>query len=514
MIRESCANDEGNERQERGPRLRIKHLWLGLPVFLLICKASVFPLPLLDFWWHLKMGEVIASTGSIPRTDIFSFTAAGQPFIIHNWLAEVIYYGVYRTGGFPLLIGFNVLLLVAALLPVCYLCRKATVELWIAVASAGLAAFGMFCNMRPQVFSFVLFSLFLWALADYRDRRRDWLWALPPLMALWVNLHGAFVVGLGLMALILVCETTRSLMTRAGSNRLSKLQLAKLGIVLLLCAIATLANPEGYSVYTYISTVLHDPSSQLFVIEWQPPRIDTIQGALLFYLPFFLSIVILIYAKEAPNLTDLALFLCFAAFGLTATRNSIWFLLVNSPLVARFLTSTGWPKSLPILRRGRRGTVSYEWLNYLILGMATVIIIMFSPWLQPRLFQTSLLEAKTPVAAVDYIEKSSMEGNIFHPQIYGDYLIWRLWPRHRAYFDGRVHLYGEGFVRNYQRIFRDTHWEELLEKQNIRHLLLDKDGDARWGSERLIKEARESGRWRLLYEDELSALLEKVRIED
>src|SRR5258708_40173713 len=76
-----------------------RHLWLGLPVFVLLWKNFLFPLPVLDFWWHLKLGEVIAATRSIPRVDVFSFTAAEKPFIVQNWLTEVVYYGLYRAGG-------------------------------------------------------------------------------------------------------------------------------------------------------------------------------------------------------------------------------------------------------------------------------------------------------------------------------------------------------------------------------------------------------------------------------
>jgi hypothetical protein len=80
----------------------MEHLWLGIPVFVLLWISFILPIPLLDFWWHLKMGEVIATTRSIPRTDIFSFTAAGHPFVAQNWLAELIFYWTYKIGGIPL----------------------------------------------------------------------------------------------------------------------------------------------------------------------------------------------------------------------------------------------------------------------------------------------------------------------------------------------------------------------------------------------------------------------------
>lgn len=86
------------------PRLRIEHLWLAVPILLVTCFGFLLKLRLVDFWWHLKIGEIIVNTRAIPRTDLFSFTAAGEPFVLQNWLVEVLYYLTYRAGGLPLLV--------------------------------------------------------------------------------------------------------------------------------------------------------------------------------------------------------------------------------------------------------------------------------------------------------------------------------------------------------------------------------------------------------------------------
>src|SRR5207247_2507188 len=137
-----------------GLKLTIEHLWLGVPVFVLLWKCFLFPIPTLDFWWHLKMGELMATTRSIPRVDVFSFTAAGKIFIVQNWLAELLYYGVFHLGGLPLIVFFNAVLLVAAYLLIYRLCLEATTSLRTAAVVTVFAALGSICNTRPQVFSF------------------------------------------------------------------------------------------------------------------------------------------------------------------------------------------------------------------------------------------------------------------------------------------------------------------------------------------------------------------------
>jgi len=509
--------------------VRIEHLWLSLPIILVVWKSFLHPLRVLDFWWHLKAGEVIVTTRSIPKTDLFSFTAAGKPFILQNWLTEALYYVVYRLGDLPLLVAMNTVLLVAALVPVYRLSWELSghrLRLSALVTFMAALSLAIYSNMRPQVVSFAFFALFYWVLSGYRHRRRDLLWTLPLLMALWVNLHGAFVLGIGLMGAFLGGEAVRRLIHGPQADALSASELRKLVLILVLTLLATLVNPETYRVYAYVASVQADRASQLLVAEWQAPQIDRLEGILIFFGPFFVTLLALMCAAQRPDFTELTLFLGFAAFALTARRNGIWFVLVATPIVARYLPTIGWMELVASLRRFRlvdglinrferreRRSVPVRYgLNTLIAGGLLVITGLLSPWVHPRLgierLGTTLWEPKTPVGAVDFIQEHNLQGNIFHPQIYGDYLIWRLWPRQRSFFDGRVHLFGESFVRNYLLTWHDRHWEERLEPYNIRYLLLSKDEE---NNQQMIESARASPRWRLRYEDEHSILFEKVR---
>jgi hypothetical protein len=490
---------------------KLKHLWMGLPFFLMLLKGFIMTIPLFDFWWHLKMGQIIVEKSGIPRTDLFSFTAAGKLFVVQNWLAEIFFYGLFRIGGVPFIVFANSTLLAFVLIPIHCICRKATGSLAASVFSVSLVAICIQSNVRPQIFSFLLFAIYYWLLVSYCDGKQNRIWCLPVLMIFWVNLHGAFVLGLALISLILVCEIVRAFSANEES-KLNSRQLCTLGIVLALCAASTLANPSGYRVYNYIGAVVNDPSSRQFVSEWQPPVVDTIQGAFLFYIPFFILTFVLIGAKNRPTLTELALYGAFSIFGMTATRNSTWFLIIAAPIIARYLSKMEYwglfrkPKHDSGLFRVQHTPARKESLvlNFAILIGLLAFLFVQSPWLQ----KNRLLDPKTPVEAMEYIDKHSLSGNIFHPQAYGDYLIWRLWPGQKSFFDGRVHLFDESFVKSYQQIMMDSHWEELLAKYQIRYLLLAK---GKSGSEemRIINQARSSPGWWLLYEDSLSVILEK-----
>src|SRR5258708_22412070 len=104
ITRQQFAGLSKSAHQPVGLRITMEHLWLAVPVFVLLSNSFRFPIPLTDFWWHLRMGEVIATTRSIPRVDIFSFTAGGHAFIVQNWLAELIFYWTYKLGGLPFIV--------------------------------------------------------------------------------------------------------------------------------------------------------------------------------------------------------------------------------------------------------------------------------------------------------------------------------------------------------------------------------------------------------------------------
>jgi hypothetical protein len=509
------------------PKVTIEHLWLGLPIALTASFGFLLKLRLVDFWWHLKAGEIIVTTRSLPQTDLFSYTCAGKQFVLQNWLVEALYYLMYRAGGLELLVFVNALLLVLALLPIYHLCRLSTASLRLSVLISLLPAVLLlyFGSVRSQVFSFILFGVFYWVLSAYRNRRRDLLWSMPVLMALWVNLHGGFVLGLGLIGLVLVCEAVRRVINGPISTVLSVGEIGRLGLFFVVTTLASLANPWGYKIYTYARSVAGTPYSRSQVLEWQVPVVNDLEGFILFYGPFFLTLLVLVYAKLKPDLTELALFLAFTIFALMAVRNAVWFVLISAPLLARYLPAVDYSGFLEPLRRFRHIDALVRWvasrkgiaapiryrLNRQIAVLMLTIIVMVSPWVYPHLgnpvFGNTLWEKTTPVAAMDFIQQQGLTGNIFHPQIYGDYLIWRLWPQQRSFIDGRVHLFDDAVIQNYRLVFRDSHWADHLAQYDIKYLLLSKGEE---DNRMMMDAARGSAGWRVLYEDEQSVLFERA----
>src|SRR3981081_2788619 len=57
-----------------------------------------------DFWWHLRTGQLILDSHALVGTDPFTYTAAGHQWVMHEWLTEVMFAGLYRVGGLGLVV--------------------------------------------------------------------------------------------------------------------------------------------------------------------------------------------------------------------------------------------------------------------------------------------------------------------------------------------------------------------------------------------------------------------------
>ncbi len=94
-------------RTENPPSIRLLQRVSSFPVMLagllvvlaVLTVRSRFDDP--DMWWHLKTGEIIWTTHTIPTTDLFSYTTNHHAYVAHEWLSQVLIYGAYKFGGYP-----------------------------------------------------------------------------------------------------------------------------------------------------------------------------------------------------------------------------------------------------------------------------------------------------------------------------------------------------------------------------------------------------------------------------
>lgn len=446
----------------------------------------VLALPLFnpDLFWHLNAGRWVSANGSVPRTDPFSFTMAGQPWLDFEWLFQVLVYAVHSVSGLWGLRVFKAALLGASFLPVAALLRDRAVgatgrALALAFWSAAVLSQS---DLRPDLFSLLFFALLLRRLDA---ERYSWLFSLP-LFALWSNLHAGFALGLCLYA-------ARILALLWERRPVSRALWLEAGVALP----ATLLNPLGPAVWRAL--YLHGEQAARigrYVQEWGPLTWRApLQWPLLAALLVFTAAV-LHRGRQLPP------FLALVAVPLAvATALSVRFGLFFAAAGAALLFSAG-AKAAP-----RHAVALLAALTALMAWPLSRV-----PWL------ASFAETYVARRAVDFVaEQPALRGlRLFNTYEWGGYLGWRR-PGEPVFGDGRYLFHGQ--LPELEAALRTaSDMEDFVARHRLDGLLI-KNYPARLPTKRLYKDgsSREflrpwhlfvlpRERWALVYFDEQSLL--------
>ncbi|MBU0492519.1 MAG: hypothetical protein KKA73_19945 [Chloroflexi bacterium] len=501
-----------NERAGRSP---LDPVWVLAALGGIFAFVSTHPIRPQDFWWHVRVGQIVAGTGTVPATDLFSFTAAGQPYAYQNWLAGLLFYGTYRVGGLELVVLMQALAITLAYGLILWLCWRIAGHVRLAVLATLLAAvvgIGNW-NVRPQTFSILLFAVFLVILTRYCRGERAGIALLPVLMVAWVNLHGAFMLGFALPVLVLAGETGKRLVRWQGSTCLSWRNLGLLTIVAVLLFLAMLVNPRGPLIYSYVGELQTNTAVQGLMAEWVPTDIRTPAGLAFLGVAGLVALLLVLRGRRTDP-ADLLIYGAFLWLGVSAVRNQLWLGLVAAPLVAGYGPAVwpavkSWLDGLPgldrWLARPRKPAPARPWINAAFAFLLTLAIVASLPWVKVNLplpeAKRPVVSPETPLGAVAFIQQSGWTGHLFHFMDYGSYLIWAA-PDVPVFVDTRIELYPGTVWDDYLAITLACHdWEDRLSDWGIDMLMLD-----RAGQPLLIGVAEASPNWERRYEDETTII--------
>src|SRR5512132_2945138 len=302
--------------RDEGPWLTVPRLWLVVLLGAIgVMGLSRMP-SAVDLAYHVKAGELMVAEHTLPRTDALAWTTAGRPWLDQNWGAQLLLYGIWRLGGFPLLTVVNALLAVASWGLVAAACRQRTSNLRVIAWAilVGYATAAATFSVRPQMFSLLLFAAELYLLEAARARPRIAL-AIPLLMPLWANLHGAFIVGIGLLAIEALAAAWRR--DRPGAVRYLLVTVASVA--------GLLVNPWGVRVLGYALSVPANRVVSGMISEWGPTNVRELPGVLV--LPAVGVLVVALVRAAAPQQVPEQLLRMVLLGGLAfwAVRGVAWF---------------------------------------------------------------------------------------------------------------------------------------------------------------------------------------------
>jgi len=462
-----------------------------------------------DLWWSLALGRAVWQAGALPSAEPLAYTPAPGAYIQGQWRADVLLYGTYLLGGFALLVVLRAAI-VAVVFGLLYVgCRRAgavpavaglCTVLALPLVNVGLA-------LRPQLFALVPFVLYLEA-TRRPCRTGAALYALPLVMVFWANVHGSFLLGLGLVALALVGQLLDLLAAGAGGRIVANGGLRRLGGVLVASSLAPLVSPHGLRALEYLRSLLtvspgHRQLGGLLT-EWLPTSLATPGGV-----PFFVSLVVLLLvlyvnarwrtgrprAAFGLGTAEAARLLTFAWLALRWIRAIVWWGLVLPAPLAGLLQRALVGKPAGPAPPGRPA------LNRLLLGLTLVLAVGSLPWWRARLpglapEARAVVEPSPLAAAADLVLPDARAGHVFHYIAWGGYLAWRLGPSQRIFVDGRYEAYRPEVFDDYARISAaEPGWDARLAGYGVGQLVL-----SRTGQPGLVEAVARSPAWQPVFE--------------
>ena len=520
------ANQDQTNLSGRTPSRLGRYLFfaLGAIALLYALVAGLQTVFDADIWWQLATGRWIAQHHRIFSTDVFSYTASGQPWIYPVGSA-LLFYGVYLLDGYSLLswLGAAVCVGTFALL----LRRGSAFTAALAIVAVPLIA--MRSTPRAEIFTAILFAAFLSLLWENYETGRARLWLLPLLMVAWVNFHLGFISGLGLMAAFVGFEVLE-LPFSAERRRAALGRLKRALPWYAATTVATLVNPWGWGLYTAI--IRQDRAmaqhSQM-IAEWSKGKWNwsgsipsfsqqPMQNALtmLMMIGVLAAFVAMFRGRFGPAILLLgALYESMRYIRMEALTACV-VVLVGGVVLAEAASQM----SRRIADWRVRSAIAIAAAAF----FAVIAVVRGAAYVTDRVnlagnsssdFGIGLAQW-LPQGAADFINREKLPANIFNTYNIGGFTTWALGQNYRDYIDGRAIPFGPDAIPNEERLLvtplDSPEWQKEADQHNINTMILPiSDGEIALSQ---VPELCYSENWKPVYLDEVSLVLVRRKPEN
>ena len=485
--------------------------WLSPIVFVLAVGVlggvvGFTPLRSLDYWWHLRTGELIVETGAVPRADPYTYTVPEAPWTDLHWTFQLALHGLHRAGGHQavrLAKGVCVLALLAVLGAINWRRSRAAVTS-LALGSMVMASASRLME-RPELPSFLLLALVLALLERHRRVRDGWVFAIVPLQLLWANLHGSFAIGIAVSAMALAGELLQPWIRR--DQALERDVARDLALVIALSIAVSVLNPNGLDalLLTFEQLGMIGPAERRNVFgRWVTelrPTLAAADGVTRLAAAGGLALAAMALNARRLRPFDALLFMAFFVLALGAQRNVALLALATTPITVHnlneFLDRRRFPK-------WGLHAAAVAVFCLLLFSIAKQVKEQGAVW-DP----SAVLQHRFPEAAADWITRESPDGPIYHSMRDGGYLIWRLYPEYRGMVDGRLEVFGaERYAPLSARVSgRPGGFRQLDEVHHFGVVLLNHQV---YRDLKLLQWLHRNPEWRLVELDEIAALFVRV----
>jgi hypothetical protein len=452
-----------------------------------------------DTGWHIRNGERMIDTRSVPRLDPFSFGSGEHPWFAWEWLSDVLFAALFRRAGLKAVAWFCGIVIAASvsLLLRHMLWRSIGMHIAFPLAVLTAGASSIHYLARPHVLGWLLFAMVAWMVDRDRAVADRWFWALPVIFLVWANLHGSFLAGLAMLGLRIV-ET----LLRSGERVFLKRAATGFGV----SAAATLCNPYGWRLHAHAIEFLRSGWIQTWVEEFQSPSFRS-QSMLFYELLLIAGAAALPWLLRRKEIYPCCAILLWAHESLASVRHVPLYCMAASPFIGSWLQNS-WQKRASGCRPGSLArtvdAINLTW--WPCCSGYTVWPWFLAAWLAAHGAGAAFPANKFPVCVVQRNSLRLASGSpqrVFSSDQWSDYLIFQLFPSVRVYFDGRSDFFGPWRGKSYVELMRgETDSPFILDREGVQWALLPND----WPLTGLL---RRSSQWRVADADAQAVLFER-----
>ncbi len=493
-----------------------------------------------DFWWHIANGRYTITSGTLPEKDPFCFTSIleenknplpeWENFILKQyWLSQIIFYLIYDYSGVAGIIILRSFLLIILLVLVFWQLQKWSVSFPIAFLFTFIVFIATLKNTgeRPVLFTILFTALTFFLIEDFREKKKKRILLLIPLMLLWCNLHGGFIIGIAVIAAYMFGEGIKFFLKKVDYSRQEVLLFFGVSI---LAIGASLINPTGWDAF-FISInipfkykVIHENIQEYFSpFNFFKSKIYPLPYEYAF-LVFLLPVILLLRIKKI-DLSHLIVLLIFLIPSISARRFMIYYVIIGAMILGKEFDTL-----IKSLLKKRLSAVSYQKIIALLTLVALLSSVVFFAGniYSYEGFKFDVANNySVPVGAVDFIEKNNLSGNMFNDYGYGGYISWRLYPHKKTFIDTRtlnIPVRMEyGWIVNALEIIdinknasekkNDPLWKMLFNHYDINYVVLSVVNPISQIYP-LIFELIESDEWIPVYSDQMSVIFVKNNLRN
>lgn len=409
-----------------------------------------------DLWAKLAIGASVWQ-GHFMRHDVFAFTQTLPQYIDHEWGAGFVFYSLLKMFGPQALMALKIILAIGALGFALLTGRKqgcdVNILLLLAIPAAVCILPAYIPVLRSHTFTYCWFAATLFCVEELRDKRRWPLAALPLMMLLWANLHGGFVVGLGVVFLY-----------AAAAIFWQKEMAVPMAGTAATCVAVTFINPYGVRFWRYLIPALLNPRAG--IAEWQPLPLLAWDDFLGFRVFFVLTVAAVAlgwkHVSSRKNFQGLAVLAVTAFMGWRSRRHGPFFGVAALAFAGPYYAAVLRPKFIGVRAVG-----------VLYLGLAIFVALDFAPKLS---WQILAPIGEDPVREADILKRAGAKGNLATPFSWGSYLSWRLYPNIKVSMDGRYEtVYPESTFKLNADFFdhQGDDWWQLCRSYKVDYVILD-----------------------------------------